>query len=281
MPLAEPAVALLPAPAVAHQVGRGHVEVALGVVDGHPAGQQPGEGLGRDVVGGVAVADQGGAPAGQRAVVLVPEDAGGLVAGQGGGGCPGGTRCHRHTGHLVPARRMTRFSCARADLEAKDAEAPRPVHLGGQGSMEPDPRGPVTPLHLSRVGADGYSRGTKRDMTARRDGCRYRCHIVEHPCGGADGGRRRDRGRSPPLAGAVRRVPGARRRLHHAVRRPGRPGLRPGRGRRRGRLRADRLAGGVPVHPRPPPDRLPRAHLDHPAVRRLRQRRSRPTSATR
>ena len=56
-------------------------------------------------------------------------------------------------------------------------------------------------------------------------------------------------------------------------------GPRPGR-RRRG-LRADRLAGGVPVHPRAVPDRLPRPDLDDPPVRRLRQRRSRPTSATR
>ena len=46
-------------------------------------------------------------------------------------------------------------------------------------------------------------------------------------------------------------------------------------------LRADRLAGRVPVHPGAVPDRLPRADLDDPAVRRLRQRRSRPTSATR
>ena len=46
-------------------------------------------------------------------------------------------------------------------------------------------------------------------------------------------------------------------------------------------LRADRLAGRVPVHPRALPDRLPRPDLDDPPVRRLRQRRSRPTSATR
>ena len=37
-------------------------------------------------------------------------------------------------------------------------------------------------------------------------------------------------------------------------------------------LRADRLAGRVPVHPRALPDRLPRPHLDDPPVRRLRQR---------
>ena len=55
----------------------------------------------------------------------------------------------------------------------------------------------------------------------------------------------------------------------------------PAAGRHGRGLRADRLAGGVPVHPRAVPDRLPRPDLDDPAVRRLRQRRSRPTSATR
>ena len=52
----------------------------------------------------------------------------------------------------------------------------------------------------------------------------------------------------------------------------GRPGLRAAGGRRRTGLRADRLAGRVPVHPRSVSDRLPRADLDDPAVRRLRQR---------
>ena len=65
---------------------------------------------------------------------------------------------------------------------------------------------------------------------------------------------------------------GARRRLHDAVRRRGRPGLRAGRRVRRPGLRADRLSGRVPVHPRPARHRLPRPGVDHPAVRRLRQR---------
>ena len=40
------------------------------------------------------------------------------------------------------------------------------------------------------------------------------------------------------------------------------------------RRRGLRVAGRVPVHPRAVPDRLPRPHLDDPAVRRLRQRRA-------
>ena len=45
--------------------------------------------------------------------------------------------------------------------------------------------------------------------------------------------------------------------------------------RRRGaRLRADRLAGRVPVHPRPVPGRVPGPGLDHPPVLRVRQRRA-------
>ena len=42
--------------------------------------------------------------------------------------------------------------------------------------------------------------------------------------------------------------------------------------RRESRVRADRLSRGVPVHPRAARHRVPRPGVDHPAVRRLRQR---------
>ena len=58
----------------------------------------------------------------------------------------------------------------------------------------------------------------------------------------------------------------------HAVRGRGRPGLRAGRTRRRRADGADRLAGGVPLHPRAVSERLPRPAVDDPAVRRVRQR---------
>ena len=61
----------------------------------------------------------------------------------------------------------------------------------------------------------------------------------------------------------------------------GRARLRPGRGRGAAELRPDRLAGRVPVHPRSLRHRLPRPHLDDPAVRRASATPSRPTSATR
>ena len=61
----------------------------------------------------------------------------------------------------------------------------------------------------------------------------------------------------------------------------GRAGLRAARGRRRARLRADRLAGRVPVHPRPLPDRLPRAAPGRSGSSPASATRSRPTSATR
>ena len=87
-------------------------------------------------------------------------------------------------------------------------------------------------------------------------------------------GRFGDRGRAPPLAAAIRRGRPAGRRLHDAVGCRGRPGLRaPCRDGVR-RLRADRLAGGVPVHPRPACDRVPGQAVDDPAVRRVRQRRA-------
>ena len=77
-------------------------------------------------------------------------------------------------------------------------------------------------------------------------------------------------------------VPGARRRLHTLSGSE----VEPAYGRRRrggGRLPtvSESAGRGVPVHPRALRHRLPRPHLDDPAVRRLRQRRSRPTSATR
>ena len=65
-------------------------------------------------------------------------------------------------------------------------------------------------------------------------------------------------------------APQGRARLHDAVRRRGRAGVRPDRSRRPDG--AHRLAGGVPVHPRHPRDRLPRQAVDDPPVRRLRQR---------
>ena len=65
------------------------------------------------------------------------------------------------------------------------------------------------------------------------------------------------------------RATSRRCRARRSTRSTGRPTGDVGRG-----LRADRLAGGVPVHPRAVPDRLPRPDLDDPAVRRLRQRRA-------
>ncbi len=65
------------------------------------------------------------------------------------------------------------------------------------------------------------------------------------------------------MAGAVRRVAGAGGRLHHPL------GCRGGARLRHRRLR---VARRVPVHARPLRDRLPRARLDDPAVRGLRQR---------
>ena len=74
------------------------------------------------------------------------------------------------------------------------------------------------------------------------------------------------------LAAPVRPGRQARRGLHHAVRARGRSGLRAA-GRRGGAgAGADRLAGGVPVHPGHPRHRLPRQAVDDPPVLRLRQR---------
>jgi hypothetical protein len=53
------------APVVPDQVGGDHVEVAALAVHPGPPGQQPDEGLGRDLVGGVVVIDQAPAPAGE------------------------------------------------------------------------------------------------------------------------------------------------------------------------------------------------------------------------
>ena len=69
---------------------------------------------------------------------------------------------------------------------------------------------------------------------------------------------REDRNMVPSMLDA-----GARRRLHHALGCRGRAGVR---------HRRLRVARGVPLHARALRHRLPRSHVDHPAVRRVRQR---------
>ena len=91
--------------------------------------------------------------------------------------------------------------------------------------------------------------------------------------------------RTAAVAAAVRRGGGRRedprRRLHHALRRRGRPRLRPGRRVRGPGLRADRLSGRVPVHPRPARRAATAGGPGPSASSPASATRSRPTSATR
>ena len=63
-----PAFPFGPAPVVAYQVGGDHVQVALRAVHLRPPGQEPDEGLGRDLVRGLVVIDQAPHPPGQLGV---------------------------------------------------------------------------------------------------------------------------------------------------------------------------------------------------------------------
>src|SRR5215471_7614963 len=62
-----------PPPVVAHQVGRDHVQVALRVVQRRPAGEQPGERLGRDLVCGVVIIHQPAHPPGEAGIARVEQ----------------------------------------------------------------------------------------------------------------------------------------------------------------------------------------------------------------
>src|SRR5260370_6416435 len=61
------------APLVTYQIGRDHIKVALRAFHPGPPGQQPDEGLGRDLVRGVVVIDQAPDPAGELGVYALEQ----------------------------------------------------------------------------------------------------------------------------------------------------------------------------------------------------------------
>ena len=142
----------------------------------------------------------------------------------------------------------------------------------GSDSDEPEVR---QALGRPSIGYPPAARPAVRSSDVRQKGGRTGDPVASRPPGRRRGRWERSHSRRARWEGrfAAVRAGRVRDRLHHAVRARRRTGLRTASRRHGGRFRSHRLAGGVPVHPGPARHRLPREGLDHPAVRRLRQRR--------